>query len=226
MKIILFDFFGTLVGYTPKSYFKNQRKEAYIFLQKRLPELTYEKFIDTFEKTQDEIEKASIENQKEVGMERRLAITLERLGWLDEKIIPEFTEIYLNEWNKDVEYLEGIEILIDGLHKKYKLGIVTNTYYAPLIIYHLKKMGILDYFDPIITSIEFGYRKPNNKIFEYAVKSLNASPREVMFVGDSYKDDYEGSKQAGMNSVIIDPKNNYKNERITSIFDLPKYLNK
>ena len=225
MKIILFDFFGTLVEYTPKSYFKNQRKETYLYLQKYIPLVSYELFIDALEKTQDEIEKASIENQKEVGMEMRLSLTLKRLGCINFEILPELTQVYLNEWNKDVQYFEGIGSIINELSKKYKLGIVTNTYYAPLIVYHLRKMKIFNYFNPIITSIEFGYRKPNIKIFEYAIKSLSASPEEVLFVGDSFNDDYNGSKQSGMNSVLVDSKNNYKDERITSIFDLPNYLN-
>ena len=51
----------------------------------------------------------------------------------DEALANDIWHSYLNEWNKGVTYIQGIEAFIAPLGGSSTLGVVTNTHHAPLI---------------------------------------------------------------------------------------------
>ncbi|MFH4935652.1 HAD-IA family hydrolase [Staphylococcus cohnii] len=82
----------------------------------------------------------------------------------------------------------------------YKLGIITNGKY-PFQYHNIKSLKIEQYMDVILVSEKEKIKKPNSLIFEKAAKKLDIDLCECLFVGDSFKNDYEASKSAGMQSI-------------------------
>ncbi|MNN78480.1 Pyrimidine 5'-nucleotidase YjjG [compost metagenome] len=68
-------------------------------------------------------------------------------------------------------------------------------------------------------SDEVGIRKPNKNIFELALKQMNTAQHEVLFIGDSLKDDYEGALNSGIDFCFY----NRKKEVVPSDIH-PKYI--
>ena len=144
----------------------------------------------------------------------------------EKSLIRQFVNLYLEEWDLDVLYFPEIKNFIKKLSSQYKLGIITNTHFPSLIHNHLKNMEIQNYFQTVVTSVEFGLRKPNKDIFLYGAKQLNIKPPHILFVGDSYKDDYEGALSAQMGGVLIDKQNKFPEikNRISKLFALGTFL--
>ena len=96
----------------------------------------------------------------------------------------------------------GVEDTIRQLHPKYHLAIITDgqtAYAAP----ELNAVGLSDFFDPIIISGDFGYRKPDKRLFTAALTAMKMEPSEVLFVGnDMYRDVY-GAQRLGIKSVFF-----------------------
>jgi putative hydrolase of the HAD superfamily len=89
------------------------------------------------------------------------------------------------------------------LYNRYKLGIVTNYTYAPLIYAALRKLKINNFFNVVVVSEEAGWRKPNPTIFQEALKALSVEADEAVFVGDTPSEDIEGAKKVGMKTIFI-----------------------
>ncbi|MNJ73661.1 putative HAD-hydrolase YfnB [compost metagenome] len=53
-------------------------------------------------------------------------------------------------------------------------------------------------FESIVVSDEVGVRKPRKEIFEISLHELRLSSSEVLFIGDSLTDDYQGARNAGI----------------------------
>ena len=53
----------------------------------------------------------------------------------------------------------------------------------------------------ICTSQQLGFRKPNPKAFQTAFEKMNENPEDWYYVGDSYENDMEGAKSAGMKTI-------------------------
>jgi len=67
----------------------------------------------------------------------------------------------------------------------------------------LKTLGIADLVDVALSSDDSCYLKPSAKAFSYVLDHVDASPNEVLYVGDSYTKDCQGAKRAGMHSALI-----------------------
>lgn len=96
----------------------------------------------------------------------------------------------------------GVEDTIAHLYSKYHLAIITDaqTAYA---VPELNAVGLAGYFDPIIVSGDFGYRKPHEGLFTAALTAMNMEPSEVLYVGnDMYRDVY-GGQRIGIKTVFF-----------------------
>ena len=54
-----------------------------------------------------------------------------------------------------------------------------------------------EYWDLAITSEDSGYLKPHGIAYRYLSESLGLEPKEILYVGNSYRNDIEGAKRAG-----------------------------
>ena len=73
--------------------------------------------------------------------------------------------------------------VLDVLRERYPLAIVTDaqSIYARG---ELHKVGLLGYFDPIIISGDHGYRKPDRRLFQYALDSMGVAAGNALYVGN------------------------------------------
>lgn len=93
--------------------------------------------------------------------------------------------------------------VLNRLRERYPLAIVSDgqSAYARA---ELHRVGILDYFDPIIVSGDHGFRKPDRRLFEYALAGVGVDPEHSVYVGnDMYRDVY-GAQQVGMRTVMFE----------------------
>jgi putative hydrolase of the HAD superfamily len=89
---------------------------------------------------------------------------------------------------------------LDQLKKRYRLAVVSDaqTVYA---LPELRAVGLCEYFDPIIISGDYGYRKPDPRLFQKALDALEVHPSQAIFVGNDRFRDVFGAKQLGMKTV-------------------------
>jgi len=62
----------------------------------------------------------------------------------------------------------------------------------------LRKTGLIDFFEVVVTPEVSGRRKPEPDSLLYALRRLDAAPEEAMMVGDSPRRDIAPGRQLGM----------------------------
>ena len=85
----------------------------------------------------------------------------------------------------------------------YRLGLLSNFDDAQCGREVLADTGISDLFEAVIISAEVRLRKPDQRIFRRMLQMLRLEPHQVLFVGDTPRDDVWGAHQAGMRTVWI-----------------------
>jgi putative hydrolase of the HAD superfamily len=106
---------------------------------------------------------------------------------------------------------EGTFELLDYLKDKYTLHIITNGFEE----IQSKKMinsKIHHYFNQIITSESVGVKKPNSRVFEFALEVANAEKENSVMIGDSLEADIKGALSIGLQAIHC-------------VFDAPKSTN-
>ncbi len=127
-----------------------------------------------------------------------------------------------------MQLYHGVEDTIKQLFPKYRLAIISDaqTAYA---VPELNAVGLLGYFDPIIVSGDFGYRKPDRRLFERALSDMKMEASEVLFVGNDLYNDVHGAQKLGIKTIFFQSNQGLqKKEGVRPdyvIYDFPELLN-
>ena len=130
---------------------------------------------------------------------------------------------YLPEYN---HLFDGAIELLDYLKPNYQLHIITNGF-SQVQDKKLTNSNISHYFETITNSEIAGQKKPSPIIFEYALKTANASKEESLMIGDSFEADILGALNFGMDAVFFNEDkidNTYEVLQINHLLELKKIL--
>ncbi|MGC9504503.1 HAD-IA family hydrolase [Baaleninema sp.] len=83
-----------------------------------------------------------------------------------------------------------------------ELGIVSN--FDSRLYAVLEALELSPFFSSVTISTRVGAAKPNPLIFDRAVAAHDCSPEAAWHVGDSYRDDCEGARGAGLRGIWLD----------------------
>ena len=83
-----------------------------------------------------------------------------------------------------------------------KLGLISNSHRCLTSFQaHFAIEGLMSV---TVSSAEFGYMKPDPRIFQEALERMEVSASRAVMVGDSLAHDVHGARQAGMRAVLLD----------------------
>ncbi len=120
-----------------------------------------------------------------------------------------FQEMEREFWNAAVAYSpsEGIYEVLDTLEKNHiKTGILSNSSFTGSVLEEeLAKHNLVRRFSFLISSIDYGFRKPHNRIFQIAVRKMDLAPHDIWFVGDRLEYDIRGAIDSGLYPVWYNP---------------------
>ncbi len=97
-------------------------------------------------------------------------------------------------------YVDSIPILA----RSYRLAIISDTGISngKVIKRHLKKQGILGYFEEFVFSDEIKSFKPSPTNFLTLARRLKVLPSEIIHIGDNYRTDVLGAYHSGFGGAI------------------------
>jgi putative hydrolase of the HAD superfamily len=93
--------------------------------------------------------------------------------------------------------------VLDVLRERYRLALVTDAQSA-YTRGELHKVGLLDYFDPIVISGDHGYRKPDRRLFQFALDGMGVAAENALYIGNDMHRDIFGAREAGMPTVMFE----------------------
>ncbi len=112
-------------------------------------------------------------------------------------------DVFLDTMADISDPIHGARDLLDHLHGKVKLGIITNGF-TSLQDARLERTDFKKYFDLLVISEQVGITKPCRGIFDYALQQMSYTERDkVLMVGDTYETDVIGGISAGIDTCWI-----------------------
>ncbi|MDT0552594.1 YjjG family noncanonical pyrimidine nucleotidase [Urechidicola vernalis] len=139
-------------------------------------------------------------------------------------VISKLSEDYITYLSTFNHLFHGTHELLTYLKTKYTLHIITNGF-IEVQNKKLENSGIRKYFDQIITSEQVGVKKPNSKVFKYALQKAGAINTESFMIGDSWEADIMGAKNYGLNVIYCNFGNETVGESIPSVKNLLEIKN-
>ena len=101
-------------------------------------------------------------------------------------------------WTIYCDVIPALELLRE---RGLKLAVISNwdERLRPL----LGELGLDGYFQFLAISSEIGFHKPSPVIFQEAIRTLGVAPHRTLHIGDSFREDCEGSTQAGLRALLL-----------------------
>lgn len=122
----------------------------------------------------------------------------DKLQWL-----PVFlAETYRGISRNRLQVYPGVVDVLKQLRPRFKLAAISDAQSAwcrP----EMRAVGLEGYFDPIVVSGDFGYRKPDPRLFTTALSAMGVSPENTLFVGNDMFRDVYGGQQRGLKTVFF-----------------------
>jgi HAD superfamily hydrolase (TIGR01509 family) len=88
-----------------------------------------------------------------------------------------------------------------------KLALVSNTFIPGFVLdKHLQMHDLLEFFPIRVYSSAVGVCKPHPRIFEEALRQVDVTAADALFVGDVVRKDIVGAQRVGMRAVLRKPK--------------------
>lgn len=124
-------------------------------------------------------------------------------------------------WQMYPDVMEAFDAL-DGLGVRTAIVSNADSRFHTL----LQALGIQARVEFTLISAEVGVRKPHPNIFQLALERLGLAANEVLFIGDSYEEDYVGATGVGMQALLLDRGNRHNGTcpKITNLNDLLAHL--
>ena len=207
VKAITFDFWQTLYADSDKNWRKRQAirvKRCHAYLERRGYPCTLAAVEFGLEAAYDLV--SSLWHQhKGISVKR----CMQRFG---EVLEIQLEEVDLDELieNLGAAFLEAPPIIIayvkpvvSRLSENYPLGIISDSALTPGSFARklMARDGILQFFTSFTFSDETDYTKPQVVQFHSTLAELNVEPAEAVHIGDIFRTDIVGAKNAGMKAI-------------------------
>lgn len=109
---------------------------------------------------------------------------------------------YLDYLAEQTRLFDNTLEILDLLKEKYTLHIISNGF-QEIQGYKIAKSGLLPYFMTIVNAETVGVKKPDPKIYQYALNLANAKAIESIMIGDNLDADVHGALAVGLQAIYF-----------------------
>jgi len=145
---------------------------------------------------------------------------------IEKELIYKLSQDYILYLTDNNYLYEHAVTILDYLHVNYRLHIISNGF-EEVQFKKLTKSNIYHYFKTITNGEDFGTKKPNPKIFHYAVEKANTHVKSSVMIGDGYEADILGALNVGMEVIFFDETNKTVSpdiKKINNLLEIKKFL--
>ena len=180
IRLIIFDLDGVVIDFSWRQY---------IDYKSKILGVNSKTFADTFSPLKEEWDLGKITlSELESSLAHKLGAKKKENG-------------VLNGFKKFGKQNKDIRKLIFSLSNKYKIGAITNVGSSRFKIEKRSYLNDLP-LNGIVASCYLKVKKPDPRIYMYALRRFRASPKEVVFIDDT-EENVIAARKLGITSIVF-----------------------
>jgi putative hydrolase of the HAD superfamily len=202
-KVILFDFYGTLLDIKTDEYDPAVWEKIALFLKYHGLAADGDLLMQSFTHSVKSHLEQSEEKYPEIsvsGIFRKMILDLGYSG--PEDLLITTTRLFRSLSIQQFEIFPDTIPTLKELARHYRLGLVTDAqrvFFDP----EIQMTGLKPYFDAVIVSSDYLFHKPDPRMFTMALEKLKVPPSQALFVGDSWTRDVQGAQSIGIRGILL-----------------------
>jgi HAD superfamily hydrolase (TIGR01549 family) len=204
---VFFDLFNTLVLIENDDvFYLPSLKKLHKSLVQKGVNVSFSDFKRVYFEVRDKLYAGAEKNLEEPHFNVRISETLQRFGYnfdVSHPVIVGASEAFCKEFMRYMRLDDDAIYVLNKLHGKYKLGLISNFALPECVVKIFEKFGLKGLFEVVIVSGTINKRKPSSEVFEKALRTLGVEASRAIFVGDTPALDVKGARNVGIKSVLI-----------------------
>ena len=206
VRAITLDLWGTLIDLRdPVGKIERRREMLLTAIRAAGHDIDIDRLRGGFRAARRVIDEGIERDRRDVGPEGRWVELMRQLSVPDgsvpfEAVVAAYEDLTLEYLPK---LLDGVEAAVQQLASRYRIGLICNTGYTGgrVLRQVLARHGLIGYFQTLTFSNEYGWLKPDPRIFHHTLAQLDVPPENAMHVGDVEDLDVVGARAAGLYSA-------------------------
>lgn len=178
--------------------------ELYCLKELGIP--SFEKFIESFDHVNFQlwdwynVGKIDKDNLRK----ERFPRIFSRAGGKAEAIPVGFEEDFMHRTSSKPHVFPYSKEILEYLKGKYKIHVITNGFNESQAK-KMKSSGLDGFFELVVTSETTGYKKPDPRIFQFALDQLKTEAKHCLMIGDNPDSDILGAQRVNIDQVFFNP---------------------
>lgn len=157
---------------------------------------------------------------KETLIRERFRFPFRQFSEMTDRKADEMNRDFFKQVEKKTGLIDGAIDLLDYLHPKYKMHIISNGF-SEIQDNKINNSGLGGYFEHVVLSDVIGVNKPHPKIYHYLLTTARVKPEEVIMIGDNIKTDIAGAQGVGIEQIWFNERNE-EAENIKPTYEVKK----
>ena len=203
IKAVLFDMYGTLVNIKTNEYENNIFENIARFLEYRRVFLSGNVLKELYFDQVNQQIAGSREKYPEIDVAKAFGYVLRDYGGTTDRYLAILvSQLYRALTREYLRLFEDTFWTLNEFRKHYRLGIISDAqrlFCKP----ELRAMRIENFFEAIVISSDYGFRKPDPRLFHIALDLLDVEASEAVYIGNNYNTDIIGARNARLAAAFL-----------------------
>jgi putative hydrolase of the HAD superfamily len=204
IKAIFFDLYGTLID------IRTDEQDPWVYailsryLQYHLVQVRAEELKEVYFGEIEQQFRKGREVYPEVDVYKIFSIIMNKYGnkWYPESVIVDTVMLFRSLAMRRFGLFPYLFETLSQLEKQSEIAIISDAQWV-FAEPEVEILGLDRFFQHKILSSHYGYKKPDVRLFQTAMKKLRVKPEESLYIGDNLRKDLVGAKKAGMRFIFF-----------------------
>ncbi|MBN1541121.1 HAD family hydrolase [candidate division KSB1 bacterium] len=201
LKAILFDVYGTLIDIRTDEHRDDRFEALSRFLEYRQVAIPPRELKELYFDQINQQLARSRETNPEVDVASAFSHILRERCWAnDHYLAMVLTQLYRSLTRERFALFADTFWTLSEFRKAYRLGAVSDAQRL-FCMPELQVLRLHHFFDAVVISSDYGFRKPDPRMFHIALAVLDLEPEQAAYIGNKYETDCLGARRAGLACV-------------------------
>ncbi len=212
-KGIFFDLYGTLIDINTDEYDLRVYSVLSHYLSYHLVNIAPEKLRETYFQEIQFYWSQSKELYPEVDLYRVFSDIMHRYGKrkYPRSAIIDTAMLFRSLTIRRFDVFAGVYDVLATLMENTGVAIISDAQWI-FTQPEMEMLGLTRFIRFSILSSRVGFKKPDIRLFEMAMRKLSVQPEESAYIGDNPSKDLVGAKKSGMKFILFRPENKSCND--------------
>ncbi len=203
IKTVLFDVYGTLIDIQTDEHRDDIFETISRFLEYRRVFVSPSELKELYFSEINRQFAASRQKYPEIDVVAAFERVLRRSGGSSDRYLALMvTQLYRCLSRQRIGLFRDTFWTLTEFRKRYRLAVVSDAQRA-FCRPELRALHIEGFFDTLVISSDYGFRKPDPRLFHIALAAVDSRPEESVYIGNRYETDFLGARAAGFAVNIL-----------------------